>query len=119
MPMFQGRQARFLTLGIIFLFLLAPSAVHSQTRGAIDFGALLREREPDTLIGSLKDEAQEKDVQDRWAKLVKEDSKIAEQRNQSDLLPDTQPKLYPNPSLQAYINRLGQSLIPKEAPDNV
>jgi predicted Zn-dependent protease len=39
-----------------------------------------------------------------------EDSKTAFMRNQ---------ELYPNPSLQAYVNRLGQSLIPKEASDNI
>ena len=70
-------------------------------------------------MGSLKDEAQEEEIRGRWARLVMEDAKIAEQRNQSDLLPDVHPKLYPNPSLQAYVNRLGQSLIPKETPDNV
>jgi hypothetical protein len=116
--MFHGRQTVLLPLVIAF-FLLAPAAVFGQAEGTIDFSSLLHDREQDTLISSLKDEAQEKDVRERWAKLVKEDSKIAEQRNQSDLLPDAHPKLYPNPSLQAYVNRLGQSLIPKEAPDNV
>ena len=95
--MFHGRQTRFLTLVIASLFLLAPGAVHGQANGAIDFGSLLRDREPDTLIGSLKDEAQEKEIRERWAKMVTEDSKTAEQRNQSDLFPDAHPKLYPNP----------------------
>ena len=36
-----------------------------------------------------------------------------------DATKHNQAGLYPNPSLQAYVNRLGQSLIPKEAPDNV
>jgi Zn-dependent protease with chaperone function len=116
--MFHGRQTLLLPLVIAF-FLLAPATVFGQAGGATDFGSLLREREPDTLISSLKDEAQEKEVRERWAKMVTEDSKTAEQRNQSDLFPEVHPKLYPNPSLQAYVNRLGQSLIPKETPDNV
>jgi len=93
--------------------------VHGQAGGSLDLGALLRERDPETLISSLKDEAQEKEIRSRWARLVTEDSHIAAQRNQSDLYTELHPKLYPNPSLQAYVNRLGQSLIPKEASDNI
>ena len=50
-------------------------------------------------------------VRERWAQMVMEDSQTALKRNQTGL--------YPNPSLQAYVNRLGQSLIPKEASDNI
>jgi hypothetical protein len=76
-----------------------------------DVGALLRERDPETLISSLKDDAQEKDTRERWARLIMQGSQAAAKRNQDDL--------YPNPSLQAYVNRLGQSIIPKEASDNI
>ncbi|MFY9823694.1 MAG: M48 family metalloprotease [Thermoanaerobaculia bacterium] len=117
--MSYGRQTILLTLAVAFLSLLAPATVLGQAGGSLDLGSLLRGRDPDTLISSLKDEEEEKEVRGRWAKQVVEDSHIAAERNQSDLYPEIHPKLYPNPSLQAYVNRLGQSLIPKEAPDNV
>jgi hypothetical protein len=92
--------------------------VRGQANGTLDFGALLRERDPEALLGSLKGEMQEK-VKGRWVKTVLDDSKTAETRNQSETHPEIRPRLYPNPSLQAYVNRLGQSLIPKEASDNI
>jgi hypothetical protein len=62
------------------------------------------------MIGALKGEMQEK-VNDRWAQMVMDDAQSALGKNQSGL--------YPNPSLQSYVNRLGQSLIPKEASQDV
>jgi hypothetical protein len=108
------RQAILLTLAIVSLVLLAPRAMLGQATGTLDLGSLLRERDPEAMIGGLKDDMQEK-VRDRWAQLVMADSKTAAMRNQSE----ADPRLYPNPSLQAYVNRLGQSLIPKEASDNI
>jgi hypothetical protein len=107
----HGGQAALLTLAVVSLLLLAPAAALGQNNGTLDFGSLLRERDPETLISSLKDEAQEKIARERWAQLVTQGSQAAVKRNQDNL--------YPNPSLQAYVNRLGQSLIPKEASDNV
>jgi hypothetical protein len=112
------RQVTLLTLAVVSLLLLAPATVLGQASGTLDFGSLLRERDPEPLLGSLKGEMQEK-VKGRWVKTVLEDSKTAETRNQSETHPEIRPRLYPNPSLQAYVNRLGQSLIPKEASDNI
>jgi hypothetical protein len=109
--MSHGRQTILLTLTVLSLLLLAPATVRAQSNGTLDFGALVRERDPDTLIGSLNDDALEKKAKDNWDQLVTQASHTASQRNEADL--------YPNPSLQAYVNRLGQSLIPKEAPDNI
>src|SRR5436305_15301505 len=110
MLMRRGRQEILLTLVALSLLFLAPAAVLGQASGALDLGSLLHERDPETLISSLKDKAQEKDARERWAQMVTLGSQAAVKRNQEDL--------YPNPSLQAYVNRLGQSLIPKEASDN-
>jgi Zn-dependent protease with chaperone function len=107
----HGRQGILFTLTALFLLLLTPATVFGQASGTLDLGSLLRERDPETLISSLKDEAQEKETRDRWAHLVLEGSQTAIKRNGEDL--------YPNPSLQAYVNRLGQSLIPKEASENI
>lgn len=110
----HGRQAVFLSLAIVSLLLLAPEAVLGQGGEApnqsFDVVSLLRERDPVIMIGSLKEGMQEK-VKDRWSELLMDDSQIAMARNRGEL--------YPNPSLQAYVNRLGQSLIPKEASENV
>jgi hypothetical protein len=103
------RHGRFVLVVAAFL-LLTPLKIFGQANGALDIGALLRERDPETIIGGLKEGLQE-DVRDRWAQMVTDDSQTAVERNQS--------KLYPNPILQAYINRLGQSLIPKEASGNL
>ena len=106
----HGRQDILLTLVALSLLLLAPARLLGQTGGTLDLTALLRERDPATLVSSLKDEELEKKAKDRFAHLVLEDSKTAVGRNQG---------LYANPSLQAYVNRLGQSLIPKEASENI
>jgi Zn-dependent protease with chaperone function len=110
----HGRREVLLTLAVASLLLLAPTAVLGQANGALDLGSLLRERDPEAMLGGLKDDMQAK-VKGRWIQLVLEDSRIAASRNQSTATP----RLYPNPSLQAYVNRLGQSLIPKEASDNI
>jgi len=106
----HGRQEILLTLIALSLPLLAPARVLGQASGALDLGSLLRARDPMTVISGLKDGDMEEKVKERWAKLVVQDSQTAAKRNRD--------KLYPNPSLQAYVNRLGQSLIPKEAADN-
>jgi hypothetical protein len=106
----HGRHAILLTLTVLSLLLVVPAAVLGQSNGTLDLGAILRERDPEAMIGALNGEMQEK-VRSRWAELIVEDAKKAEKRNQSGL--------YPNPSLQAYVNRLGQTLIPKEASDNL
>jgi hypothetical protein len=111
----HGRQTVLITLTVAFLVLLVPATVRAQTSQTLDFGALLRERDPETLISSLKDDALEKKAKEKWTRLVIADSKTAMTRNLSVI----DPKLYANPSLQAYVNRLGQRLIPKEASDNI
>ncbi len=105
----HGRQEIPLMLAVASLLFLAPAAVLSQTGGPLDLNSLLPERDPAAMIGGLKEDMQEK-VKDRWAQLVMDDSQTAITRNQG---------LYANPSLQAYVNRLGQSLIPKEASENI
>src|ERR1700710_1543181 len=115
MPMSHGRNAILLALPIVSLLLLTPATLRAETSKTLDLGALLRERDPESLISSLKDEALEKKAKETWAHLVMADSHTAMTRNLSVI----DPKLYANPSLQAYVNRLGQSLIPKEASDNI
>ena len=107
----QVRQETLLTLAVVSLLLLAPATVLGQTSGALDLGSLLRARDPGTIIGGLKNEEMQDKVRERWAQMIMEDSQTALERNRG--------KLYPNPSLQAYVNRLGQWLIPKEASDNL
>jgi hypothetical protein len=107
----HGRQEILLTLAVVSFLLLAPATLHGQASGALDLGSLLRARDPDTMIGGLKDEDMQERIKDRWNNLLMADSQTAAARNRSDL--------YPNPSLQAYVNRLGQSLIPKEASGNI
>lgn len=105
----HGRHVILLTLTIASL-LLAPEAVSGQDSGAPkDIATLLRERDPEVMLGTLKEEMREQ-VKDNWAELVQRDSGIAKNHNGD---------LYANPSIQAYVNRLGQSLIPKEASGNV
>jgi peptidase M48-like protein len=110
MPMKERGQPILLVLAVAALLLVAPATVLGQANGTLDIAPLLRERDPNTMIGALKDDMQEK-VKDRWSQLLMEDSQTAAKRNQGGL--------YPNPSLQAYVNRLGQTLIPKEASDNI
>jgi hypothetical protein len=107
----HGRQELVLTLAVAFLLLLEPAKTFGQATGTLDLGALLRARDPAMVIGALKDDEMQEKVKERWAKQVMEDSQTAAERNRA--------KLYPNPSLQAYVNLLGQSLIPKEASDNI
>ena len=109
----HGRQA-ILTLVVVSLLLVAPARVLGQVSTTLDLGSLLHERDPLTMLGGLKGEMQER-AKDRWVLLVMEDSQTAETRNRSEV----RPRLYPNPSLQAYVNRLGQSLIPREASENI
>lgn len=106
----RGRPETHFALVIACILLLAPATVLGQANATLEIGSLLRARDPETMIGGLKSEMQEK-VRARWSQLVMEDSQVALERNEVDL--------YPNPSLQAYVNRLGQSLIPKEASENV
>lgn len=110
------RHGRYATLTLVLLYLLfmAPATVLGQTSGTLDFGSLLRQRDPYAMLDGLKGEMKAR-ARDRWEQLVMEDSKEAEIRNQKEV----RPRLYPNPSLQAYVNRLGQSLIPKEASENI
>jgi hypothetical protein len=107
----RGRQAILLALTVAFFLLLAPVAARAEASKTLDFGTLFRERDSEALIASLGDEAQEKEARSNWAQMVTLGSQDATKHNQAGL--------YPNPSLQAYVNRLGQSLIPKEAPDDV
>lgn len=129
----HGRHVILLSLAIASLLLLAPEAVLGQRSGApaplqrleamisqrsaapaplqrMDLASLLSERQPETVIGALKEGMQER-VRDRWSEILMKDSQVAAERNQS--------QLYPNPSLQAYVNRLGQSLIPREVSEKV
>lgn len=107
----QRRQEVFLTLAVVFFLILAPATVLGQTSQTFDLGPLLRSRDPEAMIGGLKGEMQVR-VRDRWDQLVREDSQIAAERNVGN-------SFYANPSIQAYVNRLGQSLIPKEASENI
>ncbi|HTG34082.1 MAG TPA: M48 family metalloprotease [Thermoanaerobaculia bacterium] len=106
----HGGQAVLLTLAVVSLLLLAPSTVLGQASATLDLGSLLRERDPAIVIGGQDEDLQEK-VRENLAQMVLEDSQTALKRNQTEL--------YPNPSLQAYVNKLGQSLIPKEALDSL
>lgn len=99
-----------LTLAVVFLLFLAPATVRAQANGTLDLASILRERDPETMINSLNGDSREK-VKTLWSQLVLEDSQAVVTRNQA--------QLYANPSLQAYVNRLGQSLIPKEASSNI
>jgi hypothetical protein len=107
----HGRQEVLFALIVVSFLLLAPATVLGQAGGTLDLDSLLRAREPASLISSLNDEELQKKARERWAHLVVQDSTTAARRNLGEL--------YPNPSLQAYVNRLGQSLIPKGVPDNV
>jgi Peptidase family M48 len=106
-----GRHAILLPLGFISLLLLSPSSAHAQASGMLDLGTLLRERDVTTVMAALKDDDLQEKVEGRWAQMVIVDSQTALKRNQTGL--------YPNPSLQAYVNRLGQALIPREALPNL
>lgn len=106
----RGRLEALVTLVIACIFLLIPGEVLGQANQTFDLATLLRARDPETMIGGLKNEMQDK-VRVRWSQLVMEDSQVALERNQANL--------YPNPSIQAYVNRLGQSLIPREASENI
>jgi hypothetical protein len=105
----HGRQAILLTLMATSILFLAPTTLLGQN-GILDLNSLLPTRDPATMIGGLKGEMQQR-VKDSWDQLVMADSEAAYRRNQGPL--------YPNPSLQAYVNRLGQSLIPKEASESI
>lgn len=72
-----------------------------------DLDRLLASRDPEVMLAEL-DEDMRKRVEERFKSLVQKDSEVAVERNKRDL--------YPNPILQSYINRLGQSLIPPNAP---
>jgi Peptidase family M48 len=109
-----GCREALLTTAVLSLPFLAPATLRAQASGMLDLGSLLRERDPEAMIGGLKGDMQ-KQVKEHWIKLQLEDSQRAANRNQGQV----GPRLYPNPSLQAYVNRLGQSLIPREASDNV
>jgi len=106
----RGRQEVLFTLAVASLLLLAPATLLGQDSGALDLGSLLRARDPAAVIGGVKDDDLKEKVQDHWAQQVMDDSQTAAERNRSGL--------YPNPSLQAYVNLLGQSLLPKEVLDN-
>jgi len=105
------RQKILLTLAVASFLVLVPTTVLGQANPTLDLASLLRSRDPETMIGALKGDMQER-VKDRWAQLLMEDSQTALERNRGGAL-------YPNPSLQAYVNRLGQSLIPREASENI
>ncbi len=106
----HGRHAVLCALAVLS-FLLMPAVGRGQATGdALNLSSLLEARDPATMVAGLKEDMQEK-VNVRWAELLMEDSQTAAERNRD--------KLYANPSLQAYVNRLGQSLIPKEASGNI
>ena len=105
-----GRNAILLALTIVPLLLLTPAAARAEAGKTLDLGVLLRERDPENVIGKEDEDEQEK-IRERLAQMVIEDSQKALKRNQTGL--------YPNPMLQAYVNDLGQRLIPQEALDNL
>ena len=105
-----GRQVLLLALTVVSFLILTPATVLGQASQTLDLGSLLSSRDPETMLAGLKSEMQQR-VRDRWDQLLQEDSQIAYDRNKG--------QLYPNPSLQAYVNRLGQSLIPREASENI
>ncbi len=109
---FVGRIA-IVTLLVVLTVFASPAMAFGKKEKQASFNlpVLLQEREPEGMIASLDDEEAQERVEAQWSQLVMEDSKDALQRNKSGL--------YPNPSLQAYVNRLGQSLIPKEASDKI
>lgn len=107
----HGRRAILLPLAIVSFLLLAPATGLAQAGATLDLGPLLQSRDPDTMLAGLKGTMRQT-VEDRWHDLVMRDSQTAWERNRSG-------RFYPNPSLQAYVNRLGQSLIPREASENI
>tara|TARA_B100000315_G_scaffold77886_2_gene71220 strand:- start:9168 stop:10805 length:1638 start_codon:yes stop_codon:yes gene_type:complete len=72
-----------------------------------DLRALFAENETQTLLEKFWGENKQLEVEDEWHQLIQEHSRTARQYNQS--------ALYANPNIQAFVNNLGQSLIPREA----
>lgn len=105
----QITDSRLRTTLILSAWLVVASTAWSQDTSVPDLDALLRNRDPETMIQGLKEGMQEK-VVPQWQELVIDASELAINRNQESL--------YPNPILQAYINRLGQSLIPSATSEN-
>jgi len=89
---------------------LGPKAEAPKLDEEFDLDALLVARDPATMQASLKDAMRER-VQAQWQPLVMEASERAYKRNKGNL--------YPNPAIQAYVNRLGQSLIPEKASSSI
>lgn len=72
---------------------------------AFDLAVLLDSRRTSTVLAPLK-EGMRVRVEESWNTLIRQDGELARARNAANL--------FPNPSLQAYVNRLGQSLLPVE-----
>ncbi|HEV7669746.1 MAG TPA: hypothetical protein VGS22_14580 [Thermoanaerobaculia bacterium] len=101
-------QKRILTSGaIVSLVLLGFPSVAASAENNFNLPSLLQEREPQTLLSSVKNFEARKKVDDRIATQIAEDSETAAKRNQTGL--------YPNPALQVYANRLALPLVPHEA----
>lgn len=102
-----SKRSKSILTGIVFL-LLTPTALWSQESPSLK--TTLREREPSSLLSSLKEEMRER-VEDRWQEEIASDARLAETRNAGDL--------YPNPGIQAYVNLLGQTLLPEEVSQEI
>lgn len=104
------RNAVLLVITISLLAVQPASAKGDQEPedDKFDLAALQASRDPETALAEL-DEDMQKEAEDRFNALISEDSNLAVERNHAGL--------YPNPSIQAYVNRLGQSLIPRDTSD--
>ncbi len=105
------RDTALLVMTITYFAALPANAARADRvpeEDKFDLAALQASRDPETALAGL-DEDMRKEAEDRFNALVMEDSNLAIQRNESGL--------YPNPSIQAYVNRLGQSLIPPDTSD--
>lgn len=100
------RDVALLALTASFLGFQPASAARGERapeEKRFDLPSLLSAHDPDATLSSLEDDLR-KGVDDGLSTLVMADADLALQRNETGL--------YPNPSIQTYVNRLGQSIIP-------
>lgn len=72
-----------------------------------DLEAVFSESTTEFLLAQLKKDKDREAVEAAWSALLREHSQLAQRYNSGSL--------YENPNLQAFVNNLGQSLIPEEA----
>tara|TARA_Y100000310_G_scaffold311069_1_gene357002 strand:- start:12195 stop:13631 length:1437 start_codon:yes stop_codon:yes gene_type:complete len=72
-----------------------------------DLAAIFSESKKESLMTKFKKDADKDAVEEAWRKTIQEHAELAADYNRS--------RLYKNPNLQAYVNNLGQSMVPREA----